>query len=137
MSNIEYFCHYCQYKFEPRVPYPRRCPNRECQKMWPLGKPQKYTFKKVRSYWKEHAGKKGVPMFCPQCGKMCRKLWEDLAERAVFLCESCALEWLYGPAGYGSDTPTYFLERKWSKKDLQILRHNDSSNTPKVSVDLD
>ena len=32
-------CPKCGYEWEKRVPYPRKCPNPECQTRYPLGKP--------------------------------------------------------------------------------------------------
>ena len=34
-------CRHCGWGFAPRVPHPKRCPNPKCQKLWPLGEPEK------------------------------------------------------------------------------------------------
>lgn len=117
MPKTQRACRHCGYEFEPRVPYPRRCPNRECQKMWPLGKPKKNQVRKVGPNWKGHAGKEGKPMFCPRCGTKCRKLGDDLAENAFFLCKSCAVEWDYVPDPF--NTPRYIFGGEWSDDDFR------------------
>ena len=37
MVTLDRVCVHCGWSFVPKVVHPKMCPNRKCQKQWPLG----------------------------------------------------------------------------------------------------